>query len=247
MPLSRIMQNLSLRYTKWINFSQSRTGHVFQGRFKALLLDADAYLMELVRYVHLNPVRAGASPTPEEYPWSGHRAYLGMEYIPWLTADWVLSHFSANVDAARKSYKAFVADGAGEGRRAEFHSGTYEGRILGDDTFADDVLGRMNQRPDRKYCLSDILNTVCCRYRISEEQFKAPGKARPYSEARAVAAVLVQEILGLSLTELGQRVNRDIAPLGRAARRLLQEAGENDRLKAQLRELRKELSEWQNG
>jgi REP element-mobilizing transposase RayT len=58
-PLSRIMQNVSLRFTKWINYSRSRTGHLFQGRYKSLLIDAETYLLELVRYVHLNPVRAG--------------------------------------------------------------------------------------------------------------------------------------------------------------------------------------------
>jgi REP element-mobilizing transposase RayT len=67
LSLSHIMQSLSLRYTKWINYTQARTGHVFQGRYKALLLDADTYLQELVRYVHLNPVRAGIATSPDEY------------------------------------------------------------------------------------------------------------------------------------------------------------------------------------
>jgi REP element-mobilizing transposase RayT len=87
-PLSRIMQNISLRYTKWIHFTRSRSGHLFQGRYKAILLDADEYLLELVRYVHLNPVRAGMNATPEEHPWSGHHAYLGTMVLPWLTTDW---------------------------------------------------------------------------------------------------------------------------------------------------------------
>ena len=65
-PLSRIMQNISLRFTKWINYSQSRTGHLFQGRYKALLIDADSYLLELVRYIHLNPVRAGIVAATDE-------------------------------------------------------------------------------------------------------------------------------------------------------------------------------------
>jgi len=86
-PLSRIMQNISICYTKWINFTRSRTGHLFQGRYKALLLDADEYLLELIRYVHLNPVRAGIVPVPEEHPWSGHHAYLGAITLPWLTTD----------------------------------------------------------------------------------------------------------------------------------------------------------------
>ena len=59
-PLSGIMQNLSFRYTRWINKKQARTGHLFQGRYKSILVDADSYVLELVRYLHLNPVRAGA-------------------------------------------------------------------------------------------------------------------------------------------------------------------------------------------
>jgi putative transposase len=102
--LSKIMQNLSLRYTKWINFTQSRTGHVFRGRYKALLLDADAYLLELIRYVHLNPVRVGMVSSPAEYPWSGHSGYLGKEFLPWLTTDLVLSMFSSDLPKARRDY-----------------------------------------------------------------------------------------------------------------------------------------------
>jgi len=109
-PLSHIMQNLSLRYTKWINFTRSRTGHVFQGRYKALLLDADRYLLELIRYIHLNPVRAGMAATPDEYPWSSHLAYSGNETFPWLTIDWGLSMLSVDIGTARKEYAKFVTD-----------------------------------------------------------------------------------------------------------------------------------------
>ncbi len=75
-PLSRGMQNLSFRYTRWINRREKRTGHLFQGRYKALLVDRDAYLLELVRYIHLNPVRAELVDDPVDYPWSGRRGYL---------------------------------------------------------------------------------------------------------------------------------------------------------------------------
>ena len=61
----------------------------FSGRYKAVLVDADTYLLELNRYIHLNPVRSGIVRIPEDYPWSGHRAYLGLETIPWLTTEWV--------------------------------------------------------------------------------------------------------------------------------------------------------------
>jgi REP element-mobilizing transposase RayT len=145
-PLSRIMQNISPRYTKWINFTRSRTGHLFQGRYKPLLLDADEYLLDLVRYVHLNPVRAGVVAAPEEYPWSGHHAYLGTVTFPWLTTDWVLSQFSGTLKEARKGYGSFVSDGFRGERRSEFHSGNREGRILGDDTFVEHALVQAGQQ-----------------------------------------------------------------------------------------------------
>ena len=81
-PLSRGMQNLSFRYARWINWRKKRTGHLFQGRYKAVLVDGDSYLLELIRYIHLNPVRAGMVTDPEEYLLSGHRAYLGIENLP---------------------------------------------------------------------------------------------------------------------------------------------------------------------
>lgn len=240
-PLSRIMQNLSLRYTKWINFTQSRTGHVFQGRYKALLLDADRYLLELVRYIHLNPVRAGMTATPDEYPWSSHRVYNGSETILWLTTDWVLSVLSKDVRIARKEYAKFATDGMGETRRAEFHSGTHEGRVLGDDLFVDTALTKANQRWDHSYRLEDIVGAVCRHYGITIEQVKAPGKTRPFSEARAAASLLVQELPGPSLTALGRLLNRDIAPLGRAGRRFSDEAEKSDDLKKRINVLRQEL------
>jgi len=72
--LAKIIQNVSFRYTRHINKRKKRIGHLFQGRYKALLIDAETYLLELVRYIHLNPVRAGIVHKPDEYPWSGHRA-----------------------------------------------------------------------------------------------------------------------------------------------------------------------------
>ena len=219
-PLSRIMQNVSQRFTKWINYSQSRTGHLFQGRYKALLIDADTYLLELVRYVHLNPVRAGAASGPEEYPWSGHCGYLGKELIPWLTTDFVLSMLSPRTEQARKAYGAFVRDGMGEERRNEFHSGTFEGRILGDDSFTDEILVRAQQKRDREYSLDEVIGTVCAHFRISEVNLKVPGKTRPMTEARAVAAAIVQASPHLRLTDLAKLLGRDVSALGKAALRV---------------------------
>jgi hypothetical protein len=244
-PLSRIMQNISLRYTKWINFRRSRTGHVFLGRYKALLLDADAYLLELVRYVHLNPVRAGMVTMPETHPWSGHQAFIGVDLLPWLTTEWVLSMLSPRLDQARKAYRAFVADGIAETtRRGEFHTGTCEGRILGDDSFADNALGRANQQHSRACSLSEVIAAVCQRYGISESQLKAPGKNRPYNEARAVIAYLIRESHHLSLTEFAKLCGRDVSALGKAASGVAQASCKGNAVAALIEELRTELGEY---
>jgi len=219
-PLSRIMQNISLRFTKWINYTQSRTGHLFQGRYKALLVDADAYLLELVRYVHLNPLRAGACTIPGEYAWSGHRGYLGVEQIPWLTTELALSMFSSRKDQALAAYELFINDGLSEGRRGEFHSGTCEGRILGDDLFTDEILEKVQQKVEREYTLEEVVRAVCDHYRISPEALRAPGKVRPMAEARGVAAAIVQKSSHLRLTDLAKLLRRDNSALAKAAQRL---------------------------
>ena len=102
-PLSKIMQNIAFRYTRFINRRAQRIGHLFQGRFKALLVDADSYLLELVRYIHLNPVRAKLVADPADYRWSGHLAYLGKTHKEWLTTDWVLSQFAPASGAAERN------------------------------------------------------------------------------------------------------------------------------------------------
>jgi REP element-mobilizing transposase RayT len=237
-PLSRIMQNLALRYTTWINHKKRRTGHLFQGRYKAILLDADSYLLELVRYMHLNPVRADMVMLPEDYPWSGHRAYLGKEELPWLTTDWILSLFSAKSSVAQKGYIEFVAEGMDEPRRPEFHSGSMEGRILGDDCFANDVLLKANQRRQQPASLEVLLDAVCQYYRLARSELSAAGKVKPHAEARAVSALLVRESAHYSLTELGRLLNRDVAALSQAARRLAEQLYDNQILRLRVDELR---------
>ena len=168
-PLPRIMQNLSFRYTRWINKKQTRTGHLFQGRYKAILVDADNYLLQLVRYIHLNPVRAGMVKNPEDHAWSGHRAYLGIETLPWLYSDWVLSQFAKRVKKCRQRYEAFVRAGKEEGYRQDFHHGGEDGRVLADDRFLEQVLGESVQSLPQA-SLDEIVDYVSAEYRVTEEE-----------------------------------------------------------------------------
>jgi len=110
--LSKGMRQLNGVYTQSSNRRHRRVGHLFQGRFKAILVDSDAYLLELARYVVLNPVRAGMVTNPVDWPWSSYRASLGQEPAPpWFAEDGLLAMFAKRRSLAQQHYAQFVAKG----------------------------------------------------------------------------------------------------------------------------------------
>jgi len=113
--LSQGMRQLNGVYTQKFNRNHNRDGHVFQGRYKAILIQKDSYLLELSRYIVLNPVRAGMVRFAGEWPWSSYRSIAGMVPIPdWLQVDWLLSCFAKRKKQAIKEYRSYVSLGKGE-------------------------------------------------------------------------------------------------------------------------------------
>ena len=215
-PLSRAMQNLAFRYTRHINARERRVGHLFQGRYKAILVDADAYLLELVRYVHLNPVRARLCDAPGAWRWSGHRAYLGRAAAPWLTTEWVLGLLAPEAGDARAAYRAFVADGMGEGRRAEFHAGNGGGgRLLGGDAFIERALAEAGERPETPPSLDAIVAAAAGEYGVAAADLAGPSRARQLSAARGLACLLARDTGAAPLSALATRFGRDATSLSR--------------------------------
>jgi putative transposase len=112
--LSIGMRQLNGRYTQTYNRHHRRVGHLFQGRFKAILVEKEAHLLELCRYVILNPVRAKAVKQPGEWKWSSYRATAGEAMAPeYMTIDWILAQFGTRTHGAQKQYQGFVAEGIG--------------------------------------------------------------------------------------------------------------------------------------
>jgi len=110
--LSKGMRQLNGVYTQASNRRHKRVGHLFQGRFKAILVDSDTYLLELSRYVVLNPVRARMVRKPGSWPWSSYRASVGLELAPdWLAVDGLLAQFAKRRSLAQERYAQFVAEG----------------------------------------------------------------------------------------------------------------------------------------
>ena len=110
--LSQFMRQLNGVYTQKFNAAHKQTGHIFEGRYKSILVQKDLYLLELARYIVLNPVRAGMVRSAREWPWSSYKATGGLiEKIDWVDSDWLLSNFSKKRTLAEKTYRKFVSEG----------------------------------------------------------------------------------------------------------------------------------------
>jgi putative transposase len=159
--LSRAIGWLQTTYTIRFNRRHRRSGHLFQGRFKAHVVDADSYSMELLRYVHLNPVRPRdkQSPIPTErgddlkqYPWSSHRAYLGLASEPaWLCTQW-LSFFGRRRSDAKRQYGRFVQDAFGESLPSPWRNLTL-GLVLGGEALLERVRNLVGKKAGRQELL----------------------------------------------------------------------------------------------
>lgn len=174
-PISTIMRRLLTGYAVTFNRRQSRHGHLFQNRYKSILCQEEPYLLELVRYIHLNPLRAGIVSTLEElqrYRYCGHGRILGHNPPAWMAIDELLLRFGARPVAARTAYSAFVAAGVEQGKRTDLiggglvrsaggwqqiktaaESGLFlksDERILGDSDFVEIALGAAEEEFDKK-------------------------------------------------------------------------------------------------
>jgi len=125
-PIATIMRRLLSGYAVYFNRRHRRYGHLFQNRYKSILCQEEAYLRELVRYIHLNPLRAKLVKdlkALEKYPYSGHSAVLGKVKRDWQQVDYVLSFFGKRKSDAKKAYRHFVEKGVRQGRRPELTGG----------------------------------------------------------------------------------------------------------------------------
>lgn len=210
------------------------------------MVDADAYLLELTAYIHLNPVRAGIANQPEKYQWSSHRAYLGKEKIQWLEPVPVLSQFSDKAGKARSMFAEFVAERLTEGRRGEFHGEkTLDNRLFGDEQFINEVLVQTEPTLEHKPDAASVLAAVARLYRTSVAQLAAPGQERTASEARGLAAWAARELSSGTLAELAVMLMRNASTLSCAASRLENRLKEDLGVAAKAEELKRDLQKVQ--
>lgn len=203
--LSKGMRQLNGVYTQASNRRHRRVGHLFQGRFKAILVDKDAYLLELARYIVLNPVRAGMVKAPKDWAWSSYRASMGLEPAPpWLAEDGLLAMFAKRRSLAQQRYEQFVS----EGIKVDSPWANLKGQVfLGDEQFVtqmqahiqtgkDDVQIPLAQRRPKPPPLAEIAK-------------RAPDRNAAIVAAHATGGYSYQQIadyFGVHFTTVGRIV-----------------------------------------
>ncbi len=131
--LSQGMRQLNGLYTQRFNKGHDRVGHVFQGRYRAIIIEKESHLLEVCRYVVLNPVRAKAVESPEDWSWSSYGGTAGLAPAnPCVTVDWLLEQFNPERIKAQRMYQAFVEEGI---RQVSPWEGVREQIVLGDEGF----------------------------------------------------------------------------------------------------------------
>jgi len=219
-PLSDFMRILASRYAKYLNRKRRRPGHLFERRYRAILVQRDEYLIELLRYIHLNPVRANMVPDPSDYRWSSHNAYLRLKGSSWLTVDTVAAMFSSRRSGARESYSRFMAQLPSEDTLKMLRQGCPgDERLLGDDTWVKSVLAEFDAI-ERHGNLDRIIDDACKEHNVTEAMLASRSRSRRHSRIRAEIAIAATERHCATVTEVAKRFGRAHSGLSRAMNRL---------------------------
>ncbi len=211
--LLKVMHGINSSYTGYFNRKYGRSGHLFQGRYKGILVEKDSYLLSLSRYVHLNSVRAGLVERPEDYRWSSYRGYIGRERESgWMEYGWILSQFGSEKRRAQRRYKGYTEEGL-KGEEDVPFKNVYNQVILGGEEFIRKIKGMLKGRQlpqeivGRKRLVESpspikVVGVVSKVFGINREEILGGGSCRHL--ARKVAIYLCQRYTGLSNEAIGR-------------------------------------------
>jgi hypothetical protein len=212
-PLSKVLQGINQRYTMYFNRRYCTVGHLFQGRYKAILCDKDEYLLTLVRYLHYNPVRAKIARSPEDYPWSSHREYADPSRDGIVDTPFALQMFAEDLARARRLYLKYM-----EQEAAVFNGDLYktvDQRILGGEEFVDRVMRKSEEvlsrsRRRHEFSLAEIATGIGQLWGIGLKELRDKGKRPKEVEGRKLLSLAARQC-GYKGTEIADFLRRDPA------------------------------------
>lgn len=215
-PLSRIMLLIAGRYARRVQARLQTTGHLFEKRYHALLVDADEYLLTLLRYIHLNPVRAKLASSPDECPWSSHHTYVGNRCEPWVTTEFALRMLGSDRRRSIAAYATFIQ--AAPTSSPLLGCNERDPRILGGDAFANRVLGE-NWKPPASGAFQKVIEDACTKFGATETELRSPS--RVFNIARARAWITEQALCAdiASIASIARYFNRDTSTIRQALQR----------------------------
>jgi REP element-mobilizing transposase RayT len=234
LPLSNVMRRVLTGYSVTFNRRHHRVGHLFQNRYKSVLVEEDPYLLELVRYIHLNPIRSGDVPDLNEldnYCWTGHAALLGKGQNTWQDCRYVLEQFGARLGGARRSYREFVAAGIQQGKRPDLTGGglrrsmgmvedlrrgrekwSFDERVLGGSDFVQMVLQEVEtERKDGLPVMKpgefrDIIRTVASKLNLTVPEVVGGSRRKDIVIARNLLSYIAVRACGMGLAEVAREL-----------------------------------------
>jgi REP element-mobilizing transposase RayT len=215
-PLSKVMLLVAGRYARRVQARLETTGHLFEKRYHALLVDADEYLLALLRYIHLNPVRASLVSSPDEYPWSSHHAYLGTRCEPWVTTEFALRMLGSDRRRATAAYQSLIKSASTSSPLEQRNE--HDPRILGGDEFAKRVLGE-NWKTRSDSALQQVIDDACAKFGATETELRSPSRLKHITRARAWIVEQAQRAEIASVTSLAHYLNRDASSIRQVAHR----------------------------
>jgi len=240
--LSKLMHRLQFRYTRNFNLKYRTWGHLFQGRYKAILCDKDRYFIELSAYIHLNPVRAGLVKEPANYPWSSYPSYLGRDKPLIADIDHVLGQFSDNKGVARRKYAIYVRDRLVQGHRDDFYEAKDQ-RFLGDEGYLEEVERHINQALPFTYemGLEEIVVQVGSALKIPIDLLYSSSRSRQGAWGRALCAYLAHGLGGYKMREIAEHFHRDPVAMTYGLRKVEQRLREDKTFEAEVAGLENRL------
>jgi len=236
-PLAPLMRRLLTGYAVSFNLRHNRSGHLFQNRYKSLVCDDEAYLLELVRYIHLNPLRAGLVENLEalaDYRWCGHRQLLGKGGPELIDPADLLPLFSARKKMAIVRYLQFLDDGIQSGPQVKLSSGgrrasqaynpalqndeLFDERILGGGDFVSQILGATRDEAV-SLSLPQLIALVAKHCEVTEADLALPSKQPAFARAKALVCFIATRLCRFKGAEVGQRLAYSTTAVSRAALR----------------------------
>lgn len=243
--LSQVMQKINVSYTNGFNARYKRSGHLFQGRYQAIIVDKDSYLMELSRYIHLNPIRAGIVEKVEDYPWSSYADYLDpKKAVKWLETKWVLEQFSKTLLNACKMYKQFVDEGV---NRSSPFKEAYLGVVLGSAPFVERMKSKLDgmasdkEIPTLRRCqaeltLARIDQVVSDFYEITLDLLHRRSKEGNWYQQ--VAVYFAKSLTHLKNSEIGDHYGgRHYSTVTKIMVRMSEKIKENQKIRQEVKKI----------